>query len=1446
MSVGKMVTGILLTLMLFPLPQFAQALSIPVTTDTTTTTTSTVVASPSSSPSASLDTTGPVVSAVAPRVAVVGTAATFSATVSDAAGTVSSCALILVNSAQVTTRTVMTVTTLAAATTASVSYTFKDAGKYVASLACKDSAGNSTQGTTAVVVVSAAATTTAADTTAPTIGTVTPSTATVGTVVSVSATVSDNVSVSSCTLILTDSSQVSVRNAMTLATSVAGITSASFSQTFTEAGTVRALIGCADPSGNRGSSVAISIVVSAAASTSTTTTLNTVDTTGPTVGVVSPLVATVGTAQTFSTTVSDAGGISSCFFILTNSAGTVEKTAMTVTALAAATTASLSYTFKDSGSFGALVSCKDPGGNAGAGKSVAVVVSAAASTTTTTQTTTPGGTAPTTTTTSTTDTLAPKVSAVSPLVAIVGTAVKLVSAVSDDVAVVSCGLALTDSAGTVVKAAATLQQGTGTMTALLEKTFRVAGTYGAVMTCLDAAKNSGASTSVNIIVSAAATTTTQTPTTGTTTTTTTTTTTPTTGSTTNTQTTTPAGTTSTTDALAPSVGAVSPLIATVGTLVKLVSVVSDDVAVVSCGLALTDSTGAVVRAAATLQQSSGTMVALVEKTFKVAGTYGAVMTCLDAAKNKGTSTSVNVVVSAAATTTTQTPTTTTTTPTTTPATGTTTNSTTQTNTSTTPATGSTTTTTTETATPVATTPTDPSTTTTTQTPTTTTTTTSSTSSDLTVPVVGSVTPIQTTTGIATTFSASVSDDSGEVGLSCVIAIAFGRTPMARIPVVVANGAASAVYKFAKPGSYFATVLCSDAAKNRAVGAEATVVVTDAAAAGTTVSVPAKPTTSTTTTPTNSGSTTTTPGASTTTETSTTGTSTSTTTTAPETTTTTTSVADTLAPMIGKIIPKDATVGILVRIGAIATDNVAVTSCTYSLDEVDRGLMTLDKGKVYADYAFINRGDHTIVIFCADAAGNVGKSKVAFVRVGDQKDTTAPLVGTIPAVTAVVDAPVTVSATYADNIGVTKCTVYLDKEDAGSMALSVGVATATVTVKTDGSHTLYVGCEDAAGNVGASVEATTFDVAKATGDLTVPTIRSVSPLVATQNTAVTFSTIASDESGVQSCNLFVSNADQGDMTVDNSGTFSRSYTFAEAGTFSVYADCVDMLGNYGIGASVNVVVTAAAVTATDTVAPTVGAIIPSSTIATVATTLSASVSDSEGVATCELYVDSVYVGAMTIVNGTATYLYTFSASGTAVANAYCKDAAGNAGRGDATYITIEDAAAAIIPVVESVTNSSATAEPGNLIKLACYSNSDMNDPCRAVYFYSAIDNTRRVFPNENAFFTWFSGFDDVVVVSDDFMKSLTIGANVVYRPGVRLVKFDSMNKVYAVMKGGMLRPIDSEATAAVLYGSDWSTKVDGISDAFFGNYRFGDVITADTSYNPSTEKNAVPTIDANLE
>jgi hypothetical protein len=182
---------------------------------------------------------------------------------------------------------------------------------------------------------------------------------------------------------------------------------------------------------------------------------------------------------------------------------------------------------------------------------------------------------------------------------------------------------------------------------------------------------------------------------------------------------------------------------------------------------------------------------------------------------------------------------------------------------------------------------------------------------------------------------------------------------------------------------------------------------------------------------------------------------------------------------------------------------------------------------------------------------------------------------------------------------------------------------------------------------------------------------------------------------------------------------------------------------------------------------------------------------------------------------------------------------------ATHIKIlNTSSTAVVPAPSStIPVLPATSYAKQLVKLKCHGLFVApDDPCKAVY-YVGSDGMRHAFPNEKVYFSWYADFSNIVEL--DSLSQFSFGLNVVYRPGVRLVKFTTSNDVYAVSAKGVLRKITSETLAKQLFGLDWAKKVDDINDAFFSNYTFGADIVNATDYNAEGEMDAANSIDANF-
>lgn len=284
------------------------------------------------------------------------------------------------------------------------------------------------------------------------------------------------------------------------------------------------------------------------------------------------------------------------------------------------------------------------------------------------------------------------------------------------------------------------------------------------------------------------------------------------------------------------------------------------------------------------------------------------------------------------------------------------------------------------------------------------------------------------------------------------------------------------------------------------------------------------------------------------------------------------------------------------------------------------------------------------------------------------------------------------------------------------------------------------------------------------------------------------------------------------------------------------------------------------------APTIGSVMPTTATAGAPVTFSATVNSAVAIDTCTLWVDLAEIGEMTVSNGTASRAYTFASGGSRIAFVFCRDVQGGIASGATTAINVSGAIQQSEPLSGGGTQNQGSnpespeseeeqgsdsspeeeegAEPeqsapsqytGQLLKAICPDGADMNDACRAVY-YIGKDGKRHAFPSSRVFFTWYSNFASVISVEPQELSVFPLGENVKYRAGVRMVKFSTDPKVYAVARGGVLRWITSESLARTYYGDAWNTHIDDIPDSFYANYTFGSDIVETGDYNPEAEFN----------
>jgi hypothetical protein len=133
----------------------------------------------------------------------------------------------------------------------------------------------------------------------------------------------------------------------------------------------------------------------------------------------------------------------------------------------------------------------------------------------------------------------------------------------------------------------------------------------------------------------------------------------------------------------------------------------------------------------------------------------------------------------------------------------------------------------------------------------------------------------------------------------------------------------------------------------------------------------------------------------------------------------------------------------------------------------------------------------------------------------------------------------------------------------------------------------------------------------------------------------------------------------------------------------------------------------------------------------------------------------------------------------------------------------------------------------------------------IVYYVGNDGKRHVFPNANIYKTWYDSFRYVRVYPMETLSQIPLGDNVRYKPGVKMIKFTSNNRVYAVEAGGKLRWILNEKVAWYMYGTGWQKQIVNIPDSLFPSYEFANDITHSNQYDFVAEANASQNISMEL-
>ncbi len=454
------------------------------------------------------------------------------------------------------------------------------------------------------------------------------------------------------------------------------------------------------------------------------------------------------------------------------------------------------------------------------------------------------------------------------------------------------------------------------------------------------------------------------------------------------------------------------------------------------------------------------------------------------------------------------------------------------------------------------------------------------------------------------------------------------------------------------------------------------------------------------------------------------------------------------------------------------------------------------------------------------------------------DASPPQLGAISPTTATVARELELAAPVSDAGGnLSHCIVFVNNVYKGTMSIGTNRVYGPYIFYKPDTFTVRIKCFDTTGNE-AEVSGAINVAPAVAADTSLPTVGKIEPVSTKPGIATTFRVAYADNVGVTACELYINGTSKGLFVLKGSYA-DYTYTFPNPGTYAMYAACRDAAGNRVDGEEVRVLVTpegANPVSATrSSLYVTPGQILSDSKDGAEVVVF---VRDENGqpvrgvfvaVETSRPGVDQISpIQSVTGEDGVAKYRIRSAVPGTSTVRAY------------ANGVILQ--ATAVLDM--NFKGERSVPQAGSLIKLTCPGGEGVNHPCRTVYYLST-DNKRRAFPHEKVFFTWYGNFSGVVEVSEGFMAAIPLEKNIVYRPGIKLVKFSTVPKVYAVGRAGQLRWVKTEEAARQLYGDKWAQNVHDIADAFYGDYSFGSDIASGTDFNPAYEANIAVTVEGNL-
>lgn len=333
------------------------------------------------------------------------------------------------------------------------------------------------------------------------------------------------------------------------------------------------------------------------------------------------------------------------------------------------------------------------------------------------------------------------------------------------------------------------------------------------------------------------------------------------------------------------------------------------------------------------------------------------------------------------------------------------------------------------------------------------------------------------------------------------------------------------------------------------------------------------------------------------------------------------------PTISITAPNSAsTVSGTVNVTAAATASAGVANVQFQLDGANVGAAVTSSPYSYAwDTTKSSNGSHSLTAIVTDAANTKATSSSVTVTVKNTApDTTPPTVAiTSPASGSNVSGTITVSANASDNVAVASVQFTVDGQNVGSADTSAPYTLSLNTkTLTNGSHTLAAVATDTSNNKATSA-GVSLTVNNSAADTTPPTVSITSPVSgSTVSGTVSLNANASDNVAVASVQFRVDGNNVGSAITSAPYSYSWNTATLANGGHTLTAVATDTSNNQATSAGVSITVNNAAANQ-----PSVSITSPvAGTTVSGTVSLTATASDSSGIASVQFQVDGTNLGA----------------------------------------------------------------------------------------------------------------------------------------------------------------------------------------------------------------------------